>query len=163
MKAATSETTTHQKIDMFAWPQRAAKAKWALGEETIDMEVTFAISRDIPMVAPMTMKLVASVTMKEGRSVRTTTSPLISPIRPPAASASATIGQIGRPKYWVPIATIIEAAPTVEPIERSNSPAIIRMPTGMATMPSSAARLSQPSEPLRETKPAPEVTTAKKA
>ena len=60
------------------------------------------------------------------------------------------------------MATTIEAAPTVEPIDRSNSPAIISMPTGIATMPSSAARLSQPAVPLIETKPAPWVTMAKK-
>ena len=101
---------------------------------TIDIDVTWAMRREKPIVAPMTTKLVASVTMKEGRLVLTTTMPLARPIAAPRRRARAIIGQIGRPKKLVPRATTIEEAPTVEPIDRSNSPAIIRRPTGMATM-----------------------------
>ena len=41
------------------------------------------------------------------------------------------------------MATIIEAAPTIEPTERSNSPAIISMAIGTAMMPRSDEVSSQ--------------------
>ena len=107
------------------------------------------------MVRPSTQKFEARVTMNDGSPVLTTASPLTRPTSAPATSAIAMTGQIGRWKKVVPIATIIDAAPTVEPIDRSNSPAIIRSPTGSATMPSSAERFSQPAVPLIETKPEP--------
>src|SRR5215469_2911601 len=41
------------------------------------------------------------------------------------------------------MAIVIDVAPATEPTDRSNSPAVIRVPTGMATMASSAAPSSQ--------------------
>ncbi|KSV71987.1 hypothetical protein N182_29960 [Sinorhizobium sp. GL2] len=62
----------------------------------------------------------------------------------------------------MPSATMIEAAPTTEPVERSNSPAIIRSPIGSAMMPSSAAAFSQPAVPAIEVKPVAPPKMAKK-
>jgi hypothetical protein len=72
------------------------------------------------------------------------------------------MNQNGTLKTVVPIARKTAEAPTIDPTERSNSPAIIRMPTGIAMMPSSAAVSSQPAVPSIETKPAPCVVIAKK-
>ena len=60
------------------------------------------------------------------------------------------------------VATMIEAAPTTEPVERSNSPEIISNPTGSAMIPSSAAVLSQPAVPGIEKNPEPPPTPTKK-
>ena len=51
------------------------------------------------------------------------------------------------------IATIIDAAPTTDPTERSNSPPIISMPIGRATMPRSEAVSSQFAMPSVVRKP----------
>jgi hypothetical protein len=61
------------------------------------------------------------------------------------------------------MATIIDAAPIVEPIDKSNSPAMSNSATGAAMMPSSAAVSSQLAVPSRETNPAPDAVTIKKA
>src|ERR1700679_3874931 len=50
---------------------------------------------------------------------------------------------------------VIELAGIIEPIERSSCPAIISKPTGSATIPSSAATLSQLAAPPAERKFAP--------
>ena len=58
---------------------------------------------------------------------------------------------------------IIELAPTTDPTERSNSPAIISIPIGIAMMPSSAAVSSQPATPSVLRKPFLPASTAKNA
>src|SRR5271154_1208941 len=60
------------------------------------------------------------------------------------------------------MATVIDPAGTIEPIEMSSSPAIISNPIGSATIPREAATLSQLAAPLADTKLAPP-KTAKKA
>ena len=148
-------------MEILACPHRAAKTNFALSEATIELDVTLAIRRETPIVAPITMKLVARVTINDGSLVFTTTRPFAKPIRAPAARARNTIGQIGKSYWLVPRARIIDAAPTVDPIDKSNSPEIIKSPTGIATIPSSAARLSQPAVPFTDTKPVPGVASAK--
>ena len=60
------------------------------------------------------------------------------------------------------MARMIEVAPITEPIERSNSPAIISMPTASAMIPSSAEVSSQAAVPFTETKFAFQAAAAKK-
>ncbi len=67
----------------------------------------------------------------------------------------AIINQNGTLKTVVPIARKTAEAPTMDPTERSNSPATMRTPTGIAIMPSSAEVSSQPAVPSIDTKPAP--------
>ena len=50
---------------------------------------------------------------------------------------------------------VVDDAGIIEPIEMSNSPAIIKRPMGMAMMPSEAATFSQLAAPVNETKFAP--------
>jgi hypothetical protein len=50
------------------------------------------------------------------------------------------------------MAQVIDPAGMIEPIEISNSPAIIKRPMGMATMPSWAATFSQLAAPVGEAK-----------
>ena len=96
--------------------------------------------RDSPIVAPLSANSMPSVTMNDGRPVVTTTQPLNSPIeggeregerRCPPTAASRTRSTV--------IAMIMPAAPTIEPTDRSNSPAIISSATGTPTMPICAA------------------------
>jgi hypothetical protein len=59
------------------------------------------------------------------------------------------------------IATVIDPAGTSEPMEMSNSPAIINRPMGMAMMPKAAATFSQDAAPLNEAKFKPPKTVKK--
>jgi hypothetical protein len=88
--------------------------------------------------------------------------PLMRPTSNPKTSTTANMIQGLIPKRVVPIASMIELAPITEPIDRSNSPAIIRMPTASAMMPSSADVLSHAAVPFSETKSACQAATAKK-
>ena len=87
------------------------------------------------------MNRVARVTMNDGRPVRTT----IRPLSDAEAGASATIEmRIGEPDRQAPdrrrtIPMTIPAKPTIEPTDRSNSPAIISRATDVAMIPTWAA------------------------
>ena len=61
------------------------------------------------------------------------------PTRSAKAKAATIASQTGQPNSPMPIATIMPAAPTIEPTERSNSPAIIRSATAEPMMPTCAA------------------------
>ncbi len=80
----------------------------------------------------MTMSIVASVTMKDGSLVRTTMMPLTSADqrRRTIKASSDAEPRVEANSSREQIATIIDAAPTTEPTERSNSPPIISMPIG---------------------------------
>src|SRR5918999_1038002 len=92
-----------------------------------------------PMVRPRSAKSIPKVTMNEGSPVLITRYPLKNPTASATAKASSTAAASGQPYSVVVIAMIMPAAPTIEPTERSNSPAIISIATGTATMPSCAA------------------------
>jgi hypothetical protein len=85
------------------------------------------------------MNSVASVTMNDGSPVRTTMRPLITPRNVVAIIAMMIDSQTGRPQMVTPMPMRIPAKPTIEPIDRSNSPAIMSRATAVATMPTWAA------------------------
>ena len=159
---AAAVTAIHHRIETLACPQAEPNNKCTSGGGLTEIFVVFVSKRAKPVAPPATQKLAASDTMNDGRPVRTVMIPLISPTHAPAKSTMAIISQNGTLKIVVPIARKTAEAPTMDPTERSNSPAIMRTPTGMAMMPSSAAVSSQPAVPSIETKPAPCVVIAKK-
>ena len=88
---------------------------------------------------PAMMNRVASVTMNEGSPVRTTRIPLITPRPVVRATAMMIDSQIGRPQIVTQIPIMIPAKPTIEPTDRSNSPAIISRATAVPMIPTWAA------------------------
>ena len=100
------------------------------------MLVTVEVSTD---EAPRMMNSVASVTMNDGKPVRTTMIPLITPRSVERTIARRIASQTGRPQIVTPIPMMIPAKPTTDPIERSNSPAIMSNATEVAMMPTWAA------------------------
>jgi hypothetical protein len=91
--------------------------------------------------SPAMMNRVARVTMNDGNPVRTTMIPLITP-RPVARAIAIRIdSQIGRLPIVgderIPI--MIPAKPTIDPTDRSNSPAIISSATAVPMIPTWAA------------------------
>ena len=85
------------------------------------------------MVKPRRMKRNASVTMKLGRPVLTTISPLIAPMAMHSAKVKRIAIQIGHPSVTPRMAIDMPAKPIMEPTDRSNSPATMSMqaPTAM--------------------------------
>ena len=88
---------------------------------------------------PRRMNRKASVTMKDGRPDLMTMNPLIEPTIAAKAKVSGIARISGRPKLTVAAAKNRPANATIEPIDRSNSPPIIRSAAPMARMPSCAA------------------------
>ena len=70
------------------------------------------------------------------------------PMTSAKAKAASTASQTGQPNSPMPIATIMPAAPTIEPTLRSNSPAIISSATAEPTMPTCAATSRYVAVPL---------------
>jgi hypothetical protein len=89
--------------------------------------------------APRMMNRVARVTMNDGRPVRTTMKPLITPRKVVIAIPMMIDDQSGRFAIVARIAMTIPAKPTIDPIDRSNSPAIISNATEVAMTPICAA------------------------
>jgi len=85
------------------------------------------------IVKPRRMNRNASVTMKLGRPVRTTMTPLIAPIAMQIAKVSRIDAHIGQPSVMAKTAIVMPAKPIIDPTDRSNSPAIIsrHAPTAM--------------------------------
>ena len=83
------------------------------------------------------------------------------PTRSAKAKAATIASQTGQPNSPMPIATIMPAAPTIEPTDRSNSPAIIRRATAEPMMPTCAATSRYVAVPFRVRKPLSPATTAK--
>ena len=81
--------------------------------------------------------------MKEGSPVLTTMLPLMKPISMAPAKANRILAQTGQLQYIVGMAIITPAKPIIEPIDKSNSPAIISKQAPMAMMPSCAETLAQ--------------------
>ena len=104
------------------------------------------------------MNSVASVTMKEGSPVRTTAYPFRKPITRQSANVAAMAGHTGQPKWVVKSMIDIPAAPTIDPIERSNSPPIIRSATPTDRIPRGAAAFRYAAVPSRLRNGAPAVT-----
>ncbi len=93
------------------------------------------------IVRPRKMKSVPSVMMNDGSFVTFTSSPLIDPVSAVSKAAKPTAGQSGQPNPPASggetrIMTAIPEKPRSDPIERSNSPAIIRSATAIARIPS---------------------------
>lgn len=61
------------------------------------------------------------------------------------------------------IPTVMEPAPTIDPTDKSNSPAIISRPTGIAMIPISEAVPSQLAVPPVLVNPPPPLSSAKNA
>ena len=86
---------------------------------------------------------VPRVINSEGTFVRVAKMPLISPTTTPRLSAASMPISIGSPYVPEISAVVIAPAGIIAPNEMSISPAIIRRPTGSATMPRLAAKFSQ--------------------
>jgi hypothetical protein len=85
------------------------------------------------------MNRVASVTMNDGRPVRTTMTPLSTPRNVVAAIDIRIASQTGNPQIDTPMPMMMPANPTMEPTDRSNSPAIISSATAVPMIPTWAA------------------------
>jgi hypothetical protein len=93
----------------------------------------------MPMVRPRKMNRLARVTMNDGSLVQTTTSPFRNPATSENAIAITIAAQSGQPYSMLSMAITMPLAPMIDPIDRSNSPAIISRDTATARMPSSEA------------------------
>ena len=105
--------------------------------------------------------------MKDGSLVLITSAPLKAPISSESTRATATAGQNDQPKPPPASAVtstmiVIPAKPTIDPIERSNSPAIINRATATARIPRGAAVLSTAAVACQLTKLLSNATTARK-
>jgi hypothetical protein len=100
------------------------------------MFVTTDVSTDD---SPATMNSVASVTMNDGSPVRTTMIPLIAPSVVARTIPIRIESQIGKPQIVAQMPMTMPAKPTIEPTDRSNSPAIIRSATAVPMIPTCAA------------------------
>jgi hypothetical protein len=114
---------------------------------SIEMNVMFVTLEVRTDDRPAMMLRVARVTMNEGRPVRTTISPLIAPSPVERAIAMRIDSQIGRPQIVTQMPIMIPAKPTIEPTDRSNSPAIIRRATAVAMIPTCDATPTKFSAP----------------
>ena len=85
------------------------------------------------------MKRNASVTMKDGRPERITMVPLIEPTSAAKMKVAGIATISGNPQFTTQTAKNSPAKATIEPMERSNSPPIIRSAAPMARIPSCAA------------------------
>src|SRR5260370_4132833 len=110
----------HKRIETLACPHLEAKARCAEGDSGTETVVVLASSGANPSDAPAKPKLAANVTMKDGRPVRTVSKPLNKPTAAPMRRARPIMTHTGSPPNVAPIATIIAAAPTTDPIDRSN-------------------------------------------
>jgi hypothetical protein len=88
------------------------------------------------------------VTMKEGKRPRVTTQPFSAPMAAARARAATKARRWGHPARIIR-AKAIEEAPSTDPTDRSNSPAIMSRVTPMATNPSSAAMVMIPARESR--------------
>ena len=119
------------------------------------------VARVTAMVPPRSTKYDASVTMKDGRPVFTTITPLSSPMRTPNSNASSTAAQTGSLITARPRASSMPVAPTVEPTERSNCPEIMSRETEVPTMPIWAETSRMPAIAATEKNPLPAPRIAK--
>jgi hypothetical protein len=87
-----------------------------------------------PKSNPFQNSIVLKVMMKDGSPVLTTISPLINPKEAPTGS-TRTNAKRGSIPFMISSVKIYEQNGIIEAIERSNSPAIIRMPIPNATTP----------------------------
>src|SRR5712671_2269042 len=101
------------------------------------------ISWVTPVLRPWRMKNEPRVTMKLGRPVRETSSPLNSPIPTANASDTSRAGQMFQFSLVQSRPVTSEVEPIITPAERSNSPPIISRATGMADSPISEEGASQ--------------------
>jgi len=87
------------------------------------------------MVIPLTMKREPSVIIKEGRPLLTTNKPFKYPINKTTARVIKAEKGILIPATTVKRVTDILESPIIEPIDKSNSPLIIRSATPIARIP----------------------------
>ena len=86
-------------------------------------------------VSPRRMKRKASVTMNDGSPVRTTSWPFTKPSTSAQARETTIDSQTGQPKWSGGMAATMPVNPIIEPMERSNSPAIMSRHAPTARMP----------------------------
>jgi len=97
--------------------------------------------------APRRTKKVARVTMKDGKPVLTTTNPLMNP------TSAAKAKTMGIATHTFKLYSVVSnparspEVPTMTPVERSNSPPIIRRATKTAMIPIGAAMSVHPAVP----------------
>ena len=118
---------------------RPAIGSFAMTVRSMGMYVMFVTTDVRTEEKPRMMNSVARVTMNDGSPVRTTRRPLSTPRNVVAAIAITIDSQTGRPQMVTPMPMTIPAKPTSEPIERSNSPAIMSKATAVPTIPTWAA------------------------
>jgi hypothetical protein len=88
--------------------------------------------------------------MKEGSRVLTTISPLNQPTTIATAKAERIPPHSGKPSSRTVSPMTTPAKPTIEPTERSNSPAMMSSAAAVAMMPSSAESVRNVIEPCSE-------------
>src|SRR6266508_2152420 len=108
--------------------------------------VRFVRTRETATVSPRMISSVPSVMMNEGSLVVTTNSPFRAPMTKARTSARPTDGSSDHPKPpasmgLTRIMIAMPPKPRMDPIDRSNSPAIIRSAIATARIPSGAVRL----------------------
>src|SRR6202522_4818239 len=101
---AAAVTAIHQSIETLACPQAHPNNQCTSGGGLTEIFVVCGSKRANPVAPPETQKLAASVTMNDGRPVRTVMIPLISPTHAPPRSTMAIMSQNGTLKTVVPIA-----------------------------------------------------------
>src|SRR5215470_3938184 len=101
--------------------------------------------------------------MKLGSPVRTTRKPLTAPSAAQSAKVKSAATHSGQPQYSAGIASIMPAKPIIEPMERSNSPPIMRSAAPTAMMPRNAATVAQLTMPSALNMPESPATTKKTA
>ena len=147
-KNSTTTNIAHQKIVTWNMPPTNWPSSSFVGTlGTMNTPVLPAIITVSPSVRPMTPNIVPMVMMSEGTARRVTRSPLTYPTISPTARPARMPTTSGAWKCPETIAVVSEAAGITAPTEMSSSPAIIKSPTGSATMPISAAMLSQLAAP----------------
>ena len=90
------------------------------------------------------MNSMPRVVMKLGMPKVSEMNPLSSPTTTHTRRAAAKHAQKGRPKCWASAQSTIGASPKTEPIDRSNSPAIIKSANPSAMIESSGKRPRMP-------------------
>ena len=123
--------------------------------------------RAMAIARPRRMNSEPNVTMNDGNLVVTTSAPLPNPMSKASTNDTMTASHIDQPKPPASVGVTrimmdMPVNPTIEPIERSNSPPIINRHTAIAMMPSGAARLRIAAVTSMLTKLLPPATMAKK-
>src|SRR6266511_1934626 len=134
-QVARAAIASHQMIETEnepMWPEKSGSTKPILLVSSPPSWVRPVSCRVTPMVTPRKMKRLARVTMNDGNLVRVTTRSFRNPMTSERATAARMAAQSGQLYCRLSSAIAMPLAPTIEPIDRSNSPAIMSSDTATA-------------------------------